>query len=308
MLAQRRFTRCTLLAVVVAGTALATQDGCDVAFPVHRQSSAAPSESEGGPDATSAFEAGPDGDAGLDGDTTPEAGPCRRVAYSDAVTSLPGIVSYWRLDELTGTRAADKLGLNDGTYLNGVGLGHAGLVSGDPDRAASFDGALNYVEVSNPKSLDLTSFTLGVIVNPSNTAGHQTILAKAHSYWINAIDGTLEIGYGDATDTAHKAIIPTPILFAGTSSRIIATFDGVSLKVYWDGVLFQECPETAAVVQTTQHFYIGNWDGTSFFDNGVIDEVFVANRAITADEVRMLYTAATGACDVVPPRPQGICQ
>ena len=45
---------------------------------------------------------------------------------------------YWRLDETSGTTAADTIGGNAGTYSGGVTLGIPGAVAGDT--AASFDG------------------------------------------------------------------------------------------------------------------------------------------------------------------------
>src|SRR5437588_9336107 len=61
--------------------------------------------------------------------------------YAAAVTSTPGLVSYWRLGESSGTSACDGFGSSAGTYSGGVTLGSVGALSGDPDTAIPLDGA-----------------------------------------------------------------------------------------------------------------------------------------------------------------------
>ena len=57
--------------------------------------------------------------------------------YGDAVLA-DNPVGYWRLDETTGTTAADSKGTRPGTYANGVTLGQAGALPDTVDnRAAS---------------------------------------------------------------------------------------------------------------------------------------------------------------------------
>ncbi len=65
--------------------------------------------------------------------------------------------AYWRLDEASGTTAADQLGANPGTYTNGVLLNQPGALASEVDASASFDGVNDYVLVPASTSLDLTS-------------------------------------------------------------------------------------------------------------------------------------------------------
>jgi hypothetical protein len=91
--------------------------------------------------------------------------------YSDAVIA-DNPVSYWRLDESSGTTAADSKGSNAGTYTNGPTLGQAGAL---PDtinnRAASFDGVNDYVTVPYAAALNTAQFTLEFWSKPTGGAG-----------------------------------------------------------------------------------------------------------------------------------------
>ncbi len=59
--------------------------------------------------------------------------------YSDAVTAAPGLLHYYRMDELTGSTIRDSAGNAPGTYFEPT-LGVPGAVNGDPDTAAEFSG------------------------------------------------------------------------------------------------------------------------------------------------------------------------
>ena len=57
--------------------------------------------------------------------------------YREKVVALSP-VAYWRLGESSGTTAADETGNHDGSYQNVVTLGQPGVLTGDPNTAASF--------------------------------------------------------------------------------------------------------------------------------------------------------------------------
>ena len=64
------------------------------------------------------------------------------------------------------------------------------------------------------------------------------------------------------------------------------TYDGKSIKIYIDGKLSNELAATAPIDITTDVLAIGaNKDGTSNRFDGIIDEVGIFNRGLTAEEV-----------------------
>ena len=83
------------------------------------------------------------GDAGEDAPLPPPTPYAQAVLADDPV-------AYWRLDETRGQVARDFSGHgNDATYIGGVHAGTAGAIAGDPDTAATFDGATGYLDGSD---------------------------------------------------------------------------------------------------------------------------------------------------------------
>ena len=64
----------------------------------------------------------------------PRPGP----SYATTVLGTPGLVSYWRLGEASGSTAVDSKDSNNGAYEGNVSLAQPGAISGDPTpRSAS---------------------------------------------------------------------------------------------------------------------------------------------------------------------------
>ena len=61
------------------------------------------------------------------------------TGYAESVLGTSGLLSYWRMGELTGTTLNDSKGQNHAS-LSGPALGAPGAIAGDPDTAAAFDG------------------------------------------------------------------------------------------------------------------------------------------------------------------------
>jgi hypothetical protein len=251
--------------------------------------------SDAGSDAGGDVGDAPDGDGGA---TCPGA-------FAGAVMALPGLLGYWRLDETSGSAAADRTAKHPGTYLGAVTQGLPGLLQGDPDLAAGFhDDGGSLVDIPAAADLDLQTFTLGAIIQPSAIVAAdmgQQIIAKNLAYWLqldaptNAADSPhLEVGFISPGSIDHPISAPSAALAVGATTFVVGTYDGVSVVVYVNGSLLTLVPLQAAIQTTPGHLYVGSWDGTSHFQSGVIDEVFVSGTAITALQVRELYLAAQG--------------
>jgi hypothetical protein len=79
----------------------------------------------------------------------------RDASYAQTVLS-DGPVSYWRMEETSGTAAADVKGANAGTYTGGPTLGKDGLVH-DGGKAPRFVSGTNWVSVPSSASLGPTA-------------------------------------------------------------------------------------------------------------------------------------------------------
>lgn len=81
---------------------------------------------------------------------------------------------YWRLGELSGTTAKEEIASNDGTYNGGYTIGTPGVLVGDLNRSAEFDGATGYIQGTNDFGLNgATQFSFEAWIYPnSSTNGY----------------------------------------------------------------------------------------------------------------------------------------
>lgn len=108
--------------------------------------------------------------------------------YADEVLSIPPR-AYWRLGEVSGTEAAEEMGVGRGTYQNGVILGVPGALAGDSNTAVRLDGGNDRITVGDPAdgSLDFgeEDITVEAWIKPSAN-DERAIITKRSSvgpYW-----------------------------------------------------------------------------------------------------------------------------
>ena len=88
-----------------------------------------------------------------------------------------GMISFWKLDDGTGTTAADSVGSNPGTVINAPA---PGWTTGVVDGALSFDGVNDYVEVPHSSGLDITDNLSVEFWFNTNTIDRDGLVSK---YW-----------------------------------------------------------------------------------------------------------------------------
>lgn len=162
--------------------------------------------------------------------------------------------------------------------------------SGVHSLALSFDGIDDYVSVSSVTGLSAAnsphSILAWVKVNslPPNRAwilqlGNEGL--GSHHWLINNQGGTQFGAWGGGQTQ--------PALPVGQWTHIAITFDGSTLRSYVDGVASQSVAATfniAGTPLTLAQAHIGE----NYF-NGVIDEVYIYDRALSADEIAAYYSS-----------------
>jgi parallel beta-helix repeat protein len=207
-------------------------------------------------------------------------------------------VSFWRLDESSGTQALDSTGAHNGTYAGGVSLNQGG-VTPDGDAAVLLNGTDGRITTS---------------YNPFASGSARTFegWAKRNSSTTN--DALLG---GDATVQQPRLLI----LAGGNNVRFTANEAGTPINwtnaspgtgVWFHWVLvYDDSIGTATLyvngqskgTQTVANAYsgspgnleLGSNSGTFNPFDGYLDEVAVYNRALSADEVGRLYPCDTVA-------------
>lgn len=223
------------------------------------------------------------------GSTPPPPPPA--PAYVNAVLGTSGLVSYWRLDETSGTVAADSKGTNAGSYVNGVTLGQAGAFTGST--AIRCDGANDYVNVPDAASLDVgdvfsyelwakrsTLLDDAVLIHKGVNAPTVHFGSTSHNFWALKKSGASEVAastraLGDTTAWHH----------------LVATKNGATIRLYMDGTDVTGSLSNLTMASTADPLRLCATATSTFFFAGQLDDVAVYNRALTASEVASHYAA-----------------
>ena len=211
-----------------------------------------------------------------------------------------GLAAWWKLDDGSGTKAADASGNGHDGDIAGGAAWTQGLLS---PNALSFDGASGYVQIPNG-ILDLTqSFSIAMWINPT-TFNPLPDSNKQRLFSIIGKDGgTLDLATFPKENAACLSFITTAggvtksyttsdaQLETGYWHLVILVFDGSSYTMYINGQVdpLQSGGITIAGKQTS---YIGNTknpDPGNF--NGKIEDVRFYSRALSASEISQYYNS-----------------
>jgi hypothetical protein len=227
-----------------------------------------------------------------------------------------GLVGWWPFNG----NANDESGNGNNGTVNGASLTTDRY--GIPNSTYSFDGINDYIQINDASSLDLTNqYTFNAwislvdySVNPSspNSSGSvdnfRTILGKPKGAgWLTGYNlTTFPNGQSTKIYSAIQNqsccpstwVISQTIPQLGNWHHIAAVYDGIALKLYFDGVLDSSIQSTFSLDNSTQPLFIGK-EFVSVSNNwyrwfkGNIDDIGIWNRALTQQEITALYQGCT---------------
>ena len=240
----------------------------------------------------------------------------REATAQTCVVPPAGLVGWWpgnatAADAVTGATAQLA---GDTTYRTAA-----------VGRGFSFDGVGDYVEIPDAPALKPAQVSVEAWVQFDNlntpplsaTPGLQFIVFKKNSRTVNFEGYALrkersgghrplrlqrgqEFGFGGWVSSTTAVVV-------GQLYHVVGSFDGVTVKVYVNGVLEGQAAMPITVDYGTRPVFLGT-SGETVYDgklHGVIDEASIYRRALAAGEVSALYAAgAAGKCAVqlnVPP-------
>jgi Concanavalin A-like lectin/glucanases superfamily/Domain of unknown function (DUF1929)/Bacterial Ig domain/Purple acid Phosphatase, N-terminal domain len=228
------------------------------------------------------------------------------VPFADPVGAAgAGLVAAYGFDEGTGTTTADASGANNTATLTGA----AWTAAGRNGAALSFNGASNWVTVPDTAALRLAgAMTLEAWVRPAANTGWRTVLMKERpagmSYGLYGYDdsGRPPAVYGNYGGTDVSAGGGTALAL-NTWSHLAGTYDGTTMRLYVNGVQVASKARTGALTSSTSPLRIGGNAAWGEYFSGLIDDVRVYNRALSAAEVGTdMNTPVTPAApDTTPP-------
>ena len=228
-----------------------------------------------------------------------------------ATDATPNLVAHWKMDENTGATTLTDAS----TYANNANIiGSPSFVTGLLGNAMQLSGTGQYATAPNSISLNISgagsssSITLAAWVRPNGATattqnilkkavttgtainGYELSLASAGSTWPQKVFFRLnQATSGDGFRVNSSTVYP----LNGTAwMHIAATYDGITMKLYVNGV--QEGGDltgpASGIVSNSLAVGIGAQpDGTTLF-NGLLDDARIYNRALTASEILTLAT------------------
>ncbi|MBB5872535.1 RHS repeat-associated protein [Allocatelliglobosispora scoriae] len=228
------------------------------------------------------------------------------VTYNGDPATTP--VGRWKLNETTGTKAADSSGnspgkLTNATWTNDVTRGPV----------ATFNGTSSNIGTGAPVVDTTRSFSAAAWLKLASESTNQYAVTMS-----GAIGSTsFKMGYKNSTDqwvvdVAMKkddgtigwinGTTPAGLPVAGTWAHVAATMDIATtpgpttgtLKIYVNGTLQGTFTTTFPFNNKATTLHIGSQSSSNWF-NGSISDVQVYQRALTAAQVGNIYTNAAPA-------------
>jgi YD repeat-containing protein len=169
-------------------------------------------------------------------------------AYRAAVLGTSGISDLWRLDETSGTTAADANGANNtGTYVSAP-TSVSPLIGGETNSfARAFNGTSQYIDMSPTPFGAPAAFSVETWVRTSATkasGGYHFLVSDSSNDFENGFSLVIDSGnrpifvvaregaFGTTRAQATSATTVPP----NTTHQVVGTFDGTRARIYVDGV------------------------------------------------------------------------
>ncbi|MBK9121205.1 MAG: LamG domain-containing protein [Phycisphaerales bacterium] len=219
-------------------------------------------------------------------------------------------LAWWRLGETDGTQSVDAAGNFVGLYRNGVQVG--AHVPQRCDRAAYFDGVDDLVDIPHAPEFLLDSgsvhfwFITDVATGPRGlwTKDAQLYGSGGHfGIWIDNSRVRTRIQSLTASYEIVSGVVPT-----NTWHQVVVTFGDTGLRLYVNGVQVASNAykggwgttsggsgntEPIGIGVNTSNSHAGVTSGWVNPFRGMIDEVALFDRILTAAEVAALYQAGS---------------
>lgn len=212
------------------------------------------------------------------------------VCRADITSNL---VAHWKLDETSGTTAADSSGNGyNGTYVNSPTLNQTGAFG--TSKAVLFASASSQKVTASP-TVAAYPFTMSLWAKPTDTASQTELMeiktTLGHIRIEQRADASLRIIRYDGT-TNDFSLVKASVFAAGTWTHItLVCASSTSTVAYVNGGSPVSVSVSVNFTGATAATLASSSAGSPF--NGTLDDVRIYDRAFSSGDVSLLY-AYTG--------------
>jgi hypothetical protein len=229
-----------------------------------------------------------------------------RLTVLPCQPTQPGLVSWWRAEG----DAKDAAGTNQGTWVD-----ESGYAVGKVGQAFRFNGSDSALRVPSSPSLNLSAapgLTIEAWVNPNDLSARPLVewntgagdnAAVGVSLWISSVaqpvPGGLVANLRQTNLTDHVLASGSDLLTTSEFQHVAMTYDRVQgvLTLFRNGAEVARQPVGTFRTATTADVYLGSRPGTTNTFKGLLDEVSIYSRALSAQEIASIYQAGgAGKC------------
>ena len=223
---------------------------------------------------------------------------------ADCVSPPAGLVAWWPGEG----NAYDEAGTNNGVLEGGVAF-----AAGEVSQAFSFNGIGQQVRVQASASLNVglaDGFTIECWIKPADVNSWHPLVEWNNGstfgtgFWIYNNPGATYINIIDTNGASHALGSPVNILNTTSFQHVAAAYDHASgvVTLYCNGVAVATTTFGNFTPQTSYDLFLGRRPAgpgippTAQYD-GLMDEVSLYSRALSASEIQAIYNAGSlGKC------------
>ncbi len=202
----------------------------------------------------------------------------------------PGyLAAYWNFNEGEGSIAQDSSRHGNHAALHGP----VSWATGHEGTALNFAGMNNYLLVENSPELNATgAITVAAWINPTWTANNRILQKGSNDNQYRLLKENGDNFVFDLAGVTNGRLehnkLPTPLEW----THIAATYDGSAVRLYYDANLVATHPAGGLIRTSTDPLCIGSKRaGAPAGDEygGLLDELRIYNRALTAGKIKALF-------------------
>ena len=216
------------------------------------------------------------------------------VVTRQTVGTAPVLVSYWKLNEGTGTKTVDSVVNRSGTLGNG-----AKWTTGQSGYAVTMDGVDDFIALPSIQITTSAITLAGWVKNSSFPTGvAQRFISKAvdsteqKTCWMlgQANNGQNRLSFRLRTSALTTTLTAaTGTLPLNTWYHAAATYDGINMRLYLNGVQVASVAKSGSLAPCLDvPLHIGRSPEGSNYLRGAIDDVRIYSSALNATEIQAL--------------------